>query len=59
MIACHCISAFSNLNSKGTRCKTHHSHIVHQNNIKFSILMTKVTKCCKYVSSFMEKLRQN
>ena len=36
-------SAFSNL--KIFSCKTHDSHTVHQNNIKFSVVMTKVTKC--------------
>ena len=28
-----------------TSCKTHHLHTVHQNNIKFSFPITKVTKC--------------
>ena len=36
-------SAFSNW--KSTSCKTHHSYIIHQINIKFSFLMTKATKC--------------
>ena len=36
-------SAFRNL--KSTSCKTHHSHTVYQNNIKFSFLMTNMTKC--------------
>ena len=36
-------SAFSNL--KNTICKTYHSHIMRQNDIKFCFLMTKVTKC--------------
>ena len=35
-------SGFSNL--KSTSCKTHHSHIVHENDIKLFFLMTKVTK---------------
>ena len=33
------------MNLKNTSCKTHHSHIANQNNIKFCFLMTKLTKC--------------
>ena len=66
------LSAFMNL--KSTSCKTHHLHIVHQNNINFSFLMTKCwnfhtdtfnsTKYkflvkLQHVSSLMEELRQN
>ena len=36
-------SAFRNL--KDISCKAHHSHTLHQNNIKFSFLITKKTKC--------------
>ena len=36
-------SAFRNL--KSTSFKTHHTHAVYQNNIKFAFLMTKVTNC--------------
>ena len=36
-------SAFRNLNI--TSCKTHHSHVVHQSDIKFSFLMIKVIRC--------------
>ena len=36
-------SAFRNL--KSTSYKIHDLHVMHQNNIKFSFLMTRVTKC--------------
>ena len=35
-------SAFRN--SKSTSCQTHHSHTMYQNNIKFSFVMTNMTK---------------
>ena len=44
--------AFSNL--KSTICKTHRPYTVHQNNIKFSFLMTKVKIVIVMFSRFVK-----
>ena len=46
--------AFTNL--KSTSCKMHHPHIVTQNNIIFSFLIIKVTKCW---NSHVDRLNNN